>query len=78
MAPFMVEDATGRRKVNLPRILEALLIAAVIGLFNMIGTTQVFETRFKYMKEQIQEIKASIADIRRDLYQPYHKRDKAP
>lgn len=71
MAPFTREDAQGNKRMNMTRIVEALMIAGIIGAINVIGTTQVFETKFEYMKEQIQEIKTSINDIRRDVYKPY-------
>lgn len=73
MAPFMgPEDKTGHRGLNMTRIVEALIIAAVIGTINVIGTNQVFEERFKYIKEQISEIKQSLIHMQKDIYRPYY------
>jgi len=75
MAPFMTPgDQRGHRAVNTTRIIEALIIAAVIGAINLFGTSQAFDERFRYLKEQIGEIKQAVHRIQVDLYRPVYDR----
>ncbi len=60
----------GKPKMNWPRIMEAIISAAVIG--GMIYGT--FSTKLEYLEKSMTEIKQDMRDLKHDLYTPNGKK----
>ena len=77
--PFIALAGT-RPTLNISRIIEGLIIGAVIGVLMSYIALQVLEAKMDYMimeiqenKAEIKEVKYDVRDMRTDLYRPAHE-----
>ena len=68
--PFLLSTSSGV-KLNKTRVLEAVIMAAIIGGM-LFGT---FNTKLENMEDTMKEMKQDIRMIRKDLYLPSGQRD---
>lgn len=61
--PFMVAAGQGPEKVNLTRMLEAVIIAAIVGAGAWFMLIPELKAQFKYQAETLSEVKADIKHI---------------
>jgi hypothetical protein len=66
--PFMMSAANGATKLSFSRVIEAIIIAAVIGGITMLITVNVINSELVHVKGSVQELKADIKELRRDVY----------
>lgn len=67
-APFVVAAHQGQGpQLNIPRILEAVLIAAIVGAGTWFMTIPELKTEFKYIKADIQEVSAEVKAVQSDV-----------
>lgn len=72
--PF-VAMASGRPKLNVSKILESLIIGAIIALVMSYVALQVLEVKLDNITADIAELKSDVKQIRGDLYRPVHEKD---
>jgi hypothetical protein len=66
--PFMVAASNGQGpQLNIPRILEAVIIAAVLGAGAWMLLIPELKTEFSYMKRDIQNVSDKVEHIQRDV-----------
>jgi hypothetical protein len=65
--PFMAA-VSGGAKLSFPRLVEAIIIAAVSGGVTMWVTVSVINTELTHVKDSIQELKADIKELRGMVY----------
>lgn len=69
MLPFMASAVAGAgAKLSFPRIIEAIIIAAISGGLTMWVTVSVINTELTHLKTSVNELKADIKELRRDVY----------
>lgn len=66
--PFMMSATSGATKLSFPRLIEAIVIAAISGGLTMWVTVSVINTELKHVKGSVEELKADIKELRRDVY----------
>ncbi len=66
----MQTDTQGHKAISTTRLVEAVIIAAIVGGITLYGTSRAFEERFEFLKIQINDIKSSIKRIETDFYRP--------
>jgi hypothetical protein len=68
--PFMLTAGGQSTHLNIQRIFEAVLIAAVAGGVATWGTQQVLVYRIGSLEQSVLEVKREVGEIRRDIYRP--------
>lgn len=70
--PFFLGVAGGGPKMNLPRIFEAVLIAAVTAGVTGFVTLKVVEQKALWIEARVDKIEIKIDKLVNDLYEPRH------
>lgn len=65
--PFMVAAGSGADKVNLTRMLEAVIIAGVIGAGAWLLLLPELKTEFKYISRDVQELKTQVGGLSAEI-----------
>jgi hypothetical protein len=65
--PFMM-SATNGAKLSFPRLIEAVIIAAISGGLTMWVTVSVINAELEHLKGSMHELKEDIKELRRDVY----------
>ena len=73
--PFTLSEGQAQPKMNIQRLIEALLIAAITGGIAMFATVQVLDTRLQNMQRDMQRLEQSVNRINNDFYQPSNRRN---
>lgn len=68
--PFTLQAGQEQPKMNIQRIIEALLIAAITGGVAMYATVQVLDTRLENMQRDVQRLEQSVNRMQDDFYKP--------
>ncbi len=68
--PFFLTAGQSQSKMNVARIIEALIIAAITAGIVLYGTVQVIGAEMKAMQKDIQRVERSVGEIKRDFYKP--------
>ena len=68
--PFFLATGQSQSKMNVARIIEAMIIASITAGIVLYGTVQVLGAEIKSMQKDIQRIERSVGDIKRDFYKP--------
>jgi hypothetical protein len=71
--PFLlltVHDGKMRVGLDLSRIIETIVIAAVLGGITMYVTTSVLEVKLEGVQAEVREVKQKVDQIYRDIYRP--------
>lgn len=69
--PFLAMTANGKTTLNVPRILEALIIGAVVGLMASYITVQKLEVKMEAMTTRISNLEKKTEKIYGDIYIPH-------
>lgn len=72
--PFTLAEGQAQPKMNIQRIIEALLIAAITAGVAMYASMQVLDTRLQNMQNDVQRLEQSVKEMQRDLYRPVRDR----
>lgn len=69
--PFlMATSGEGGHKLNITRIVEAIIIAGILGAMMMWGGQKVIETELRHVNTKIDQLYEQVQGMRKDLYQP--------
>jgi hypothetical protein len=69
-APFRSPDPEHKTVLNFPRVVEAVMIAALAAFGSSQLTTARLETRMESLMDAQRELKSQVAELRRDVYRP--------
>lgn len=69
-APFLAMTTGGKPTLNFPRIMEALIIGAVVGLVASYITVQRLEVQIEGMGSRIAGLEKKTEKIYDDIYKP--------
>lgn len=67
---FLGVQSQGEHKLNVTRIIEALIIAAVAGGVSMYASQAVMTAEMETVKAAVERIENNQKEMRRDLYRP--------
>lgn len=73
--PFTLAAEQDQPKMNLQRILEAVIIAAIIGGITMYASVGVISNDIKNLRNDMQRIEDSVNGIRKDFYKPVNNKN---
>jgi len=73
--PFLM-TVDRRHKINSTRILEALIIAIIGGVFAGYIAFSKMEVKFEYLQTNVMELKQDMQKLRYDLYRPANQANK--
>lgn len=68
--PFMLTAANGQPKLNMVRLIETLIIGAIVAGLTVWAQQQVLETKLAHIQSDIADVKADVRSMREDFYKP--------
>jgi len=68
--PFFLGTASQEHKLNITRVVEALIIAGVAGGVSVYSAQQVTAEKMNSLSSAIERIEANQLQIQRDMYKP--------
>lgn len=73
--PFTLTSEQDQPKMNIQRIVEAVIIAAIIGAITMYASVAVISSDIQNLRNDMQRIETSVNGIRNDFYKPVNNKN---
>ena len=73
--PFTLAAEQDQPKMNIQRIVEAVIIAAIIGAITMYASVAVISSDIQNLRNDLKRVEESVNGIRADFYPPINNKN---
>lgn len=73
--PFTLTSEQDQPKMNIQRIVEAVIIAAIIGAITMYASVAVISNDIQNLRNDLKRVEESVNGIRADFYPPVNNKN---